>query len=263
MNVYDGFFRDMNPEAWEFFAIDFLSSMGFVILRFPSRGADAGMDGLVSFDEKIFLVSCKHYIESGSSVGVDDEKSILDRIIQHRAEGFIGFYSTLPSSSLEARFSDLSERGYDCIYYDKNKICDFLPKISSQVLQKYGIPNGFKYVLNVPDCQYHPLPCLGCKVDILSENMIASSMALVLLNDNNQLEYLYGCKRCLASFNDRGWVCVYQAIHQEELNGWINYIRDDMEKFDLAPTFYQHKSEFEAAVQQRMFPSNWGRWFNS
>jgi hypothetical protein len=92
--------------------------------------------------------------------------------------------------------------------------------------------------------------------------MITSSMALICLNNKNQLEYIYGCKRCLCNIVDRGWVCLYQVIHPEELNGWIGYVKDDMNSHELSLDFYKHKSEFESAIQQRMFPPNWGRWLN-
>jgi len=262
MNVYHDFFLGIDPDTWGFFAIDFLYSIGYSIIRSPSRGADGGRDGLVSLKNKVYLVSCKHYLTSGKSVGTNDEASIIDRIIQHGAIGFIGFYSTLLSTSLESRFTELSNNGHECIVYDNNRISNYLPRISRQILQKYGVPKPFKYVLNVPECSYTSLPCLGCCVDILSEGMINSSMALICLDSLNQLEYLYGCKRCLGNLNVIGWVCLYQAIHPEELNGWINYVKDFMNSYPLSPNFYKHKSEFESAIQQRMFPSNWGRWLN-
>lgn len=261
MNVYNDFFRGMTPEAWEFFALDVLNSIGYSILRFPSRGPDGGRDGLVSLNKKEYLVSCKHYIESGKSVGVGDEPSILDRVAQNKAHGFIGFYSTVLSTSLDERFTQLNATGHECISYDGNKISNFLPKISSQIIQKYGLPNKVKYVLNVPDYEYSPLPCLGCGVDILHDQMITSSMAMILLDNNQHLEYLYGCKRCLGNFIDRGWVCVYQALHPEQLNGWINWVKEDIDTYQLSPTFYKHKSEFESGIQQKMFPSTWGQWF--
>ena len=260
MNIYDDFFRGMTPEEWEFFAIDVLNSIGYSILRFPSRGPDGGMDGLVSLNNKVYLVSCKHYLESGNAVGVTHEPPILDRVIQNGAQGFIGFYSTLLSTALDERFVQLTSAGHECICYDGNKVSNFLPKISSQVLQKYGLPNKVKYVLNVPDYEYFALACLGCGVDILDEQLITSSMAMILLNDEQQLEYLYGCKRCLGNIVDRGWVCLYQALHPEQLNGWINWVKDDIKEHPVSPTFYKHKSEFESGIQQRMFPSNWGQW---
>lgn len=260
MNVYDDYFRGINPEEWEFFAIDLLCSIGYSILRFPSRGPDGGRDGLVLFKNNIYLVSCKHYINSGKAVGINDEQSILDRVMQSNAQGFIGVYSTLLTTALDERFISLSTKGLECIIYDEKRISNLLPRISSQVLQKYGFPNKIRYSLNVPSYEYSQLPCLRCGTDILSEEMILNSMALIYEDGDNKLEYYYGCKRCLSNIDDIGWVCLYQALHPEQLNGWINYVRDEIKTHAVSDTFYKHKSEFESLIQQRMYPSNWGRW---
>lgn len=47
-----------------------------------------------------WLVSCKHKAHSGASVTPNDEQNIRDRLGTHRCQGFIAFYSTLPSSGL-------------------------------------------------------------------------------------------------------------------------------------------------------------------
>jgi len=85
--------------------------MGYEVVRGPSRGADGGKDLIIeevrkgiSRNTKIrWLVSCKHFIHSGKAVGVNDESDISDRISQHKCAGFLGVYSTLPSTSLEER----------------------------------------------------------------------------------------------------------------------------------------------------------------
>ncbi len=262
MNVYHDFFLGMNSDEWEFFALDFLNSLGYSIERYPSRGPDGGRDGLVSFNGKVYLVSCKHFASSNKSVGVNDEVSITDRMIQHGASAFIGVYSTMTSTGLDERFKQLTNAGHECIVYDGNRISNYLPKISSYVLQKYGIPKGISYPLHTHASNYRPLCCLGCGVDILREDMIRVSMAMVCSDDRGALEYLYGCKRCLGNIVDLGWVDLYQALHQEEINGWIGYVDEILETRPPSATFYKHKSEFEGGIQQRMFPSNWGRWFS-
>lgn len=262
MNVYGDFFLNMTPDDWEFFSLDFLNSLGYMIVRYPSRGPDGGRDGLVSINGKTYLVSCKHYAESGKAVGVNDEHSILDRMVQHGATGFVGVYSTMLSTGLDERFQQMNKAGHECVIYDGNMISNYLPKISAYVLQKYGLPKGVSYMLHVHPSDYRPLPCMGCGVDILQDEMIRLSMALVCLDKNEHLEYLYGCKRCLANISDLGWVSLYQALHQEEINGWIGYVNDWLAEHAPSETFYKHKSEFESAIQQKMFPSNWGRWLS-
>lgn len=233
-----------------------------MIVRYPSRGPDGGSDGLVSQNGKTYLVSCKHYAQSGKSVGVKDEESILDRLVQHGATGFIGVYSTMLSTGLDERFRKMNQAGHECLIYDGNIISNYLPKISAYVLQKYSLPNGVSYMLHVHPSDYRPLPCMGCGVDILHDEMIHYSMALVYLDKNKNLEYLYGCKRCHANIPDLGWVSLYQVLHQEEINGWISYVNDWLAEHAPSENFYKNKSEFESAIQQKMFPSNWGRWFS-
>jgi len=260
MSVYDNFFENISPESWEFFAIDFLSCLGFNVEQYPSRGIDGGIDALVEYNNKKYIVSCKHYFISNKSVGTTDEPSILDRIFQHDADGFIGFYSTTVSNQLAIRFKEISNKGYECIFYDKNIISNFLPKIHSHILQKYGLPNKIKYVMNVEHYNYKPLQCLVCGKDILDDKNISRSMALICLNNDDELEYLYGCKKCLSDIFDLGWIEVNQSLHQEQLNGWINFVDNYINNRKLSTTFYKHKSEYESRIQQRMFPSNWGQW---
>ena len=262
LHAYDLFYRNITAEAWEFFAIDFLSSLGFEIVEYPSRGPDGGKDGLVAINGKRYVVSCKHYYGSGSSVGVSDEQSISDRVVQHNAHGFIGFYSTVISSSLSNRFNGLTNQNIECIVFDQYKISDFLPQLSSQILQKYGLPNNIKFVMNVEHYNYLPLKCLDCDTDILTDQMIPRSMAMVMLNNSNELEYLYGCKRCIGNYIDKGWLELSQGLHQEEFNGWVKYVNDLISIYPVSNNFYQNKSTFESKVPQRMFPSNWGKWLN-
>ena len=133
-----------DPEKWELFARDFLSALGYIIETSPDRGADGGKDLLVI--EKIngkfssynlrWLVSCKNFIESGRAVSENDEPNLLERCQSFGADGFIGFYSTIPSSGLNNRLIGLKSNNtlkdfkiFDsqfiehCLYeYDLSKI---------------------------------------------------------------------------------------------------------------------------------------------
>jgi hypothetical protein len=97
-----------NDDTWELFARDFLVERGFFVESSPDRGPDAGKDILIieklkgNINEYRFrwLVSCKHFAKSGVAVKEGDEPNILERLTAFRADGFIGFYSTIPSSGL-------------------------------------------------------------------------------------------------------------------------------------------------------------------
>ncbi|QIB41670.1 restriction endonuclease (plasmid) [Rhizobium oryzihabitans] len=95
-------------DRFELFAREFFDSEGFRIIEQPDRGADGGRDLIVEEDRSgpggvnvvRWLVSCKHKAHSGASVSPGDEINIRDRLYTHRCQGFVSFYSTLPSSGL-------------------------------------------------------------------------------------------------------------------------------------------------------------------
>jgi hypothetical protein len=117
-------------DTFELFARDFLENRGFEIIGDPARGADGGIDlkikevrkGVSGQETTFFwLVSCKHFAHSGKSVSPDKEVNILERVYQHKCDGFIGFYSTLASSGLGNLLEGLSDK-IPYIIYDREKI---------------------------------------------------------------------------------------------------------------------------------------------
>ncbi len=260
MNVYDSFYMGMSPDEWEWFAADFLNDIGFDLLSPPSRGPDGGSDLIVSKEGVRYLVSCKHFLQSGKTVGRSDEESILERMMQHSVTGFIGFYSTFLSTGLQARINALKTEDRPILIYENSTISDHLPHLHAYVLQKYGLPNGVRYCLNVPVEEYSPLPCMRCSKDILQDGSISSSMALVSLDTEESLLYLYGCKACVGGYHDMGWTEVSQSLHPEQLNAWIKYVDDLLLQYPPAPDFHKNRGFYERRVLQRAFPSNWGQW---
>jgi len=119
-------------DTFELFAREFLELFGFKSLSGPDRGADLGKD-LVVQETRIgvagettvrWLVSCKHKAHSGTSVGLGDESDILDRVKVHDCGGFIGCYSTIPSSSLTQKLGGLKANNpsFDFQIFDREKI---------------------------------------------------------------------------------------------------------------------------------------------
>lgn len=118
-------------DDFELFARDFLQATGLEIIVEPGRGADGGKDmilkeirkGNISSGEIQWLVSCKHYAHSRKSVGVNDEINILERMEANSCKGFIGFYSTIASSSLIDRLIKLRDtKNFDFQLFDHQKI---------------------------------------------------------------------------------------------------------------------------------------------
>jgi hypothetical protein len=120
--------------SFEFFARDFFECLGFEVIIGPGRGPDEGKDLVV--EEKLegilqknikfrWLVSCKHFAHSGKAVSHSLEPDILGRVQTHKCNGFICFYSTLPTSGLR---NNLERIGVDCPIriFDKAKIEKYL-----------------------------------------------------------------------------------------------------------------------------------------
>ncbi|RYG89788.1 hypothetical protein EU803_16690 [Loktanella sp. IMCC34160] len=99
---------DGRQDTFELFARDVLSFIGFTVVAAPDRGADGGKDLIVEErrtgvgGETVlrWLVSCKHKAFSGKSVSPADDSNIQDRVAANKCQGFLGFYSTLPSAGL-------------------------------------------------------------------------------------------------------------------------------------------------------------------
>jgi hypothetical protein len=118
-----------DQDMFELFARDFLEYLGYKITFFPNRGSDGGKDLIV--EEKRtgvggentikWLVSCKHKAHSGESVKPSVESNIRDRVESNRCSGFIGFYSTLPSSGLAANITGITNQ-IETQVFDKEKI---------------------------------------------------------------------------------------------------------------------------------------------
>ena len=107
-----------DQDTFELFARDFLEILGYEILQHPDRGADGKKDliinevrhGISGKTNIKWLVSCKHHAHSGKSVSDTDEPNITDRVSVHECDGFLGFYSTLPATSLGKNFEGLKKK---------------------------------------------------------------------------------------------------------------------------------------------------------
>ena len=106
-----------------------METIGFKIIRRPDRGPDGKKDLIVS-DQRTgvggvitiqWLVSCKHYAHTGIAVKDTDEEDIVDRIAKHKCQGFLGFYSTLPASSLSDKLNALQDK-IEYSTYDSTRI---------------------------------------------------------------------------------------------------------------------------------------------
>ncbi len=177
--IPESYISSGEQDQFELFARDFVSHiLKFKIISEPNRGPDGGKDFLaeeiqkgVLSDHKItWLISCKHKAHTGNSVNPSDEENITDRIKQHKANGFIGFYSTITSSGLNNRLDSYKEE-YDIQIFDKEKIESFLLKQNGLSLMKRYFPESYRSISNIDPSpyldRYYPIECSACSKDLL------------------------------------------------------------------------------------------------
>jgi hypothetical protein len=123
-------------DIFEKFSRDFLEILGYEIILDPTRGADGGLDikvketrkGVGGTTDIFWLVSCKHYAHTGTSVTAATESnsiSVLDRVKSKGCKGFIGLYTTIANTTLQTLLTGLSNE-IEYQLFDNEKIEKFI-----------------------------------------------------------------------------------------------------------------------------------------
>lgn len=201
-----------NRDQFELFAREFLESTGFKVISGPDRGADAGRDllveeirsGVAGETRVKWLVSCKHNAHSGKSVTPKDEPDIHDRVRTHGCKGFIGFYSTVPSSGLATKLN-APNLPFEVLVFDQEKVEKQILRPSSLNLARRFFPKSFAKWQSE-----HPAPvrlfseepellCFYCKKDLLRPKSRGIVVVWTISQRDNveplpeRTEHLYWC----------------------------------------------------------------------
>ncbi len=120
-------------DRFEIFAREFFAAKKFRIVEHPDRGPDGGRDLILEEDRSgpggttiiRWLVSCKHKAHGTSSVQPPDDSNIRDRLGTHGCQGFISFYSAVPSSGLANILNGLKPT-FEYLPFDPGSIERFL-----------------------------------------------------------------------------------------------------------------------------------------
>lgn len=175
-------------------------------------------------------MSCKHKAHSGSSVGVNDEIDIPGRVLSNGCHGFMGFYSTLPSSGLTNHLEGLVAR-FPFQIYDHEKIeKDLLSSSEGLKLSKRYFPTSIaKYLKNSPKPEkyfwkYPDLNCDYCGKNLLEPKKSGIVAIWEVLNeyrkdeDINEVVDIYCCCKgnCDAMLKNK----FYAKFEQHAIDGW-------------------------------------------
>jgi hypothetical protein len=278
---------DKDGEIWELFSRDFLEELGFYIESSVDRGPDGKKDLIVTehlsgnlgnYKFK-WLVSCKHFAnrKTSNSVKEEDEPNILERVQSFNCDGFIGFYSTVPSSGLNTRLTSLKQNGTlkDYRVFDHKMIENYLiRKGFSELLMRY-FPISYKKVkpLHLLLSEYVPLHCRVCDKDILEE-MYKKRYAGVIVEatkfdyDNNKhhvQDVYWSCKgACDQKMEKYYWDNYELTTAWEDIGDltmptfFLRYILTFMNQlksgeYEYSEEAYKKSKEFIMAVAQKVF----------
>lgn len=273
---------DPDGETWEMFARDFLQELGFFIETVPDRGADGGKDLLIT--EQLqgalnnykfrWLVSCKHNAKSNKSVTEKEEINLQERIDSFNADGFLGFYSTVPSSGLNNRLNALRENGKikDYRVFDNKLIENYLVRIGfSKLLMRY-LPESYKRVkpTHLIVDEFIPLECAHCGkelIESLNHEHYNAVICQVISRDDDYkkiIDVYWACKgecdKALEKFYFKShnaitrWEDITDLVIPAMFARWVlttmNQLRDNSEKF--TDEAYEKEKHFILAMCQKV-----------
>lgn len=268
---------DTGQDAWALFAREFFAALHIDIEEGPDRGPDSGRDlvisekrmGLLSSGQHRWLVSCKHLAHSNKSVSIRDESDILGRVRRFKADGFIGFYSTVPSAELNRTLwscrSEINVIVYDSALIERILLIN--PNLK-QVFERF-FPHSFeqygkaRHVPSMISDSFIELCCNVCGRDLLKDRDGIVAFVGQLTDDNkiHTVDMYWACRgkcdRALeVAFEKRGFITSWEDISDVIIPivfmKWVitvmNSIRDGSHIF--SDKAYEKFREFTFAVAQ-------------
>jgi len=273
-----------NGEVWEQFAEEFLSSAGLSTESPPDRGADGGKEilmiervsGPMHTETFRWLVSCKHTAHSGVAISeITHERNILERVKTFRADGFLGFYSMLPTAGLNTRLRALRDNGELAAYKIFNGALiesEVLTLGRSWLVRRY-FPALYKTIrpLHMLLDEYVELRCDHCDKDLLEalytgdqRSVIAQITEKTDQGKSRVVGVYFACKgECDKILSDRAfeehgattkWKDISDIAMPNEFLRWIlafvNQLRDGLVFSDDA---FDRAKELIMAISQKVF----------
>jgi hypothetical protein len=203
--------KGVQRDEFELFAQEALIALGMAIEEGPNRGPDGGRDlfaietlnGTICVEKRKWLVSCKHKAHSGGSVTPTDESDISDRLKVHECDGFLGFYSTVPSSGLANKLHSLKREHHVQVFDPARIERELIAKPAGlAVLKRYLPKSHTAWAKENPEAarifsETPSLACLACG----SELLLPDAMGIIVVwkrmrrdpEPQVEFEHLYWC----------------------------------------------------------------------
>lgn len=217
-------------DSFEMFARELLAHLGYRIVGNPNRGADGGKD-LIAEEKRVgvggesiikWLVSCKHKAHSGNSVRPADESNIRDRVESNACQGFLGFYSTLPSSGLTTKIDGLKHK-LEAQVFDKEIIESHLLRSSDgiEIAKRYFPVSIKKWQTENPEpikifSEEPQLVCAYCGKDLLKPKF----SGIIVCWEKIKEDYVEEVYWCCKGHCDKALLSAHLSRGKEIVDGW-------------------------------------------
>ncbi|NWD71173.1 hypothetical protein HX870_26600 [Pseudomonas gingeri] len=149
-------------DDFELFAQEFFTSIKKMkIFKSVSNGPDLGIDlGVTDASGLNWLVSCKHYAHMDKPVPAEKEIGIIEKTVNWDCQGFIAFYTTAPSTTLDQQLSGAEKFGIKVEKYTKDRIESELlaSSIGTHIASRYfpkSMANHYQHLIHTLK-EYHP-----------------------------------------------------------------------------------------------------------
>ncbi len=179
MTLFDFTEIPADDDRWMIFAQDFLRQLGFQIEPILSRETDHAHDFIALetaggvFTDLPFrwLVSCRHKASTRTGVKDAEESNLPERIQRHRADGFLGFYSTPATPALHELLQKFKDQGavreyrlIDPKFLESRLTAREFTRIALRYFPRYA--QIHRPIVPISD-DYLPLLCDSCGKDLL------------------------------------------------------------------------------------------------
>jgi hypothetical protein len=156
--------------------------------EWSGRGADGGRDlffteiqsGVISKSKIKWLISCKDKATSEQSVGEDDlpRPGISDKLIQHKANGFLLVTTTTVSTAAKAQIDSLDIKNGGNIFtkvWDSSELITILLEQENHDLLQQFLPESFKRVKGLTTLE----GAIYSHKDLLPDDVLTEVLRLV------------------------------------------------------------------------------------
>lgn len=217
--------------------------------------------------EQRWLVSCKHTAQANKAVSINDEQDIITRLWKFDANGFIAFYSMVPSSELSRTLESLKLK-YNVEVYDSERIeRSLLGNRALKELFKRFFPNSYTANVNTfvepKNITESTLRLNGavCGADLFIKKNGIIGICSKNTEDTWKIEDIYwSCRgKCDSIMEERyfkrgmitGWESIddlmIPLVFMERIITWMNSLKGGKDISDLA---HEKFTEFMLAVAQ-------------